>query len=237
MTEIQVLPIERLEMTFAPKRWSFADQRRAEIDAHFGRLREAKPALWNGRVLLLHQYEIADRALRGSFFETDFATFMAWRDWGFPDVAAFNCFAMGALQSADGAFLLGVMAEHTANAGSVYFPSGTPDPSDVQGNDVALDGSVSRELEEETGLRRQNLAADAGWHAVLAGRRIALMKTLRAHESAAELRAKIVGNLARQRQPELSEIRIVRGPADIDSMMPEFVKAFLQHAWAASAQA
>ena len=157
---------------------------------------------------------------------------MAWRDWGFPDAAATNCFAMAALRAADGAFLLGVMAEHTANAGRIYFPAGTPDPDDVVGAAVALDGSVSRELEEETGLRRDELAADAGWHAVLAGRRIALMKTLRARENADELRARIVAYLARQQQPELSDIRIVRGPADFDPMMPDFVRAFLTHAWA-----
>jgi hypothetical protein len=139
---------------------------------------------------------------------------------------------MGALRAADGAFLLGVMAEHTANAGRIYFPAGTPDPDDVVGAAVALDANVSRELEEETGLRRDELAADAGWHAVLAGRRIALMKTLRARDNADELRARIVACLARQPKPELSDVRIVRGPADFDPMMPDFVKAFLTHAWA-----
>jgi hypothetical protein len=232
MTDMPVLPIERLEMTFAPRPWSFAENRRAAIDAHFKNLKEAQPALWNGRVLLLHQYEIAGVSLRGSFFETDFASLMAWRDWGFPDAAATNCFAMGALRAADGAFLLGVMAEHTANAGRIYFPAGTPDPDDVVGAAVALDRSVSRELEEETGLRRDELAADAGWHAVLAGPRIALMKILRARDNADDLRARIVATLARQPKPELSDVRIVRGPADFDPMMPDFVKAFLTHAWA-----
>ena len=237
MPDIPVIAIERLELTLAPWRWRFADERRSEIDAHFRGLRAAKPELWNGRVLLLRQYEIAGGALRGSCFETDFASFMAWRDWGFPDAAVINCFAMGALRTADGAFLLGVMAEHTANARSIYFPSGTPEPADVAGDTVALDRSVSRELEEETGLHPGELVVAAGWHAVLAGHRIALMKTLRASAGAEELREKIVGYLARQQQPELSDIRIVRGPADIDPMMPEFVTAFLAHAWTASSGA
>ena len=82
---------------------------------------------------------------------------------------------MAALRAADGAFLLGRMAKHTANAGKVYFPSGTPDPNDVRdGGIVDLDGSVRRELLEETGLISTD-AKPGGWHAVLAGARVALI--------------------------------------------------------------
>ena len=64
-----------------------------------------------------------------SYFETDFAAFLAWRDWGFPDESVFNGFGMGALRCTDGAYVLGEMGAHTANAGRIYFPSGTPDPT------------------------------------------------------------------------------------------------------------
>ena len=46
--------VDRLELAFEPKPWAFADERRAEIDAFFAELQREKPALWNGRVLLLH---------------------------------------------------------------------------------------------------------------------------------------------------------------------------------------
>ena len=67
-----------------------------------------------------------------SYFETDFASFLAWRDWGFPDRSVFNGFGMGALRCSDGAFVLGEMGRHTSNAGRIYFPSGTPDPDDIR---------------------------------------------------------------------------------------------------------
>ena len=71
----------------------------------------------------------ADGALRlaGVYFETDYADFVAWRDFGHPGEPVENCFSMAALRSADGAFLLGEMAAHTVNAGRIYFPAGTPD--------------------------------------------------------------------------------------------------------------
>ena len=91
-------------------------------------------------------------SLSGAYLETDFASFIAWRDWGFPDKTMRNCFPMAALRSSDGAFLLGVMGAHTATAGQVYFPAGTPDPNDVVGERVDLEAGVMRELPEETGL-------------------------------------------------------------------------------------
>ena len=54
---------------------------------------------------------------------------------------------------------------------------------------------------------------------------------LRARAPAAALRQRILAHLAREAQPELADIRIVRGPADLDPMMPPFLTAFLTHVW------
>ena len=231
MTEITIMPIERLELAFAVRPWPFASERRADIDAHFAQLQRSNPALWNGRVLMLHQYEIRTTVFHGSYLETDFASLLAWRHWNFPDAAIKNCFAMGALQAADGAFLLGVMAAHTSNPGMIYFPAGLPDLSDIDDARVDLARNVMREVGEETGLGQADFEAEPGWTTVFAGPRIAHIKRLRARETAADLRRRVLANLAHEPQPELADIRIVRGPADFDPMMPPFVTAFLRHVW------
>ena len=231
MTEISIVPIERLELAFASRPWPFASERRAAIDAHFAQLQRSNPALWNGRVLMLHQHEIRATVFHGAYLETDFASLLAWRHWNFPDAAIKNCFAMGALQGADGAFLLGVMAAHTSNPGMIYFPAGLPDLSDIDGTRVDLAHNLMREVGEETGLGQADFEAEPGWTTVLEGPRIAQMKRLRARETAVDLRARILANLAQEPQPELADIRIVRGPADLDPMMPPFVTAFLRHVW------
>jgi hypothetical protein len=227
VTDIPIIPVERLALRFEQTPWAFAAKRRAEIDAHFKELRHANPQLWNGRVLLLRSGEIADGALIGAYLETDFASFIAWRDWGFPDKTMRNCFPMAALRAADGAFLLGVMAPHTASAGHVYFPAGTPDPNDVVGDTVDLEGGVMRELTEETGLSAADVTPEPGWTATPLGPRIALMKLMQSSQDAAPLRARILKFIAAQRQPELSDIRIVRGIADLDPAMPPYVAAYL----------
>lgn len=126
-----------------------------------------------------------------SFFETDFASFLAWWEWGFPDRTVTNCFAMGAIRSADGAFLLGVMGPHTAKPDSVYFPAGIPEPDDIVHGGVDLAGSLFRELEEETGLSRTLFSMRPGWTVVMDGQITALIRVLIAEEGEAELRARV----------------------------------------------
>jgi 8-oxo-dGTP pyrophosphatase MutT (NUDIX family) len=236
MTEITIVPVERLELALAPRPWPFEHERRAEIAAHFDALRRSNPALWNGRVLMLHQHEIREAVFHGAYLETDFASMLAWRQWDAPDPRVKNCFAMGALRGSDGGFVLGVMGAHTSNAGRIYFPAGLPDLNDVDGSRVDLVRNVMREVGEETGLTPDDFEAEPGWITVLAGSRIAQVKTLQARVTAAVLRARILAHLAREAQPELADVRIVRGPADFDPMMPPFVTAFLAHAWSGAAE-
>ena len=225
---LAVIPIDHLALSFEPWRWPFAEARRAEIDAHFAARRAQRPHMWNGRVLLASRYRVADGRLAGACFETDFASFLAWRDWGFPDAGAFNCFAMGALRSRDGAFLLGVMGPHTANAGRIYFPCGTPDPDDVRDGAVDVAGSVAREIFEETGLAEKDYAAEPHWDCVVVGAAIAMIRLLNVDMRGKALRARIEAALARQHQPELSAIHLVRRTDDFTAAMPRFVTAFLE---------
>jgi 8-oxo-dGTP pyrophosphatase MutT (NUDIX family) len=130
--------------------------------------------------------------------------------------------------SRDGAVLLGEMAQHTANAGSVYFPAGTPDPSDIIDGRVDLEASVARELKEETGYDIGEFDVEPGWTMVADRGFIVQIKTLRSRETADVLRARMLAHLAQEKQPELSDIRIVRSRRDFEPAMPVFVTAFLE---------
>ena len=167
--------------------------------------------------------------MTGAYFETDFASFLAWRDWGFDDPSVRNAFPQAALRAADGAFLLGVMGDHTSNAGKMYFPSGTPDPNDVDGERVDLDANLRRELVEETGLDADEFAVAPGWTAVFDGPRIALFRVVRAAEPAVALRERVLANFPSVADPELADIHIVRSPADYDPRMTGYVAAYLDH--------
>lgn len=227
----EITPFERFDLRFAPRPWVFADANRAAIDARFAAKQRVKPALWNGRVLLAHEYEVAGGVCRGTCLETDYASFDAWRDWGRPPAEVVNCFSAAVLRSFDGGFLLGVMGPHTANAGQVYFPCGTPEPADVVDGRVDLERNARHELKDETGLDFDELDPEPGWLSLRLDTWALVAKLLTAREPAEALRQRILRHLASQPQPELCDIRIVRGPADLDARMPPFVSAFLRHMW------
>ncbi len=182
-------------------------------------------------MLVLSGHTVSGRMLTGTFFETDFASFLAWRDWGFPDSSVRNVFPQAALLSADGAFLLGVMAGHTANPGHIYFPSGTPDLNDVESDRVDVEAGLLRELEEETGITADDVVLQPGWTAVFDGPRIALIRIVRSAEPAVALRQRILRNLAASADPELADVRIVRSPADHEPRMTAYVTAYLDDFW------
>src|ERR1700730_8426220 len=228
MTPATIHRVIELDLKLQHQPWPFADERRSEIDAHFSRKREEKPKLWNGRILLGRNPRFGEDRFSADYFETGFASFLAWRDWGFPDREVFNGFGMGALRCSDGAFVLGEMGQHTANAGRIYFPSGTPDLDDISAGAVDIPGSVAREVEEETGLTAADYTAAAHWDCVVFGAAIALIRTLHVDMPGEALRARIEANLAAQHQPELSAIHLVRGVSDLTPAMPRFVTAFIE---------
>jgi 8-oxo-dGTP pyrophosphatase MutT (NUDIX family) len=233
----RLLKVGELDLRFAPTRWIFAERQATSIATHWARLTKAKPSLFNGRVLLLGQREIetgADGVLRlkGVFFETDYADFLAWSDFGHPGEPVNNCFSMAALRSDDGAFLLGEMAHHTYNAGQIYFPAGTPDPDDVFDDRVDLEASARRELFEETGLIAAETNIAPGWTLAITPQRIACMKLITLPLPAFRLKARIEAFLARDPLAEFSRMHIVRSPEDIDeARVPVFVAEYLRHAF------
>jgi 8-oxo-dGTP pyrophosphatase MutT (NUDIX family) len=234
----RLLKVRELDLVFESAPWAFAERQAASIAAHWVRMTKAKPALFNGRVLLLGRRAIvtgSDGAvtLKGAFFATDYADYLAWEQFGFPGDPVDNCFSMAALRGSDGAFLLGEMAHHTINAGQIYFPAGTPDPTDVFGGRVDLEASARRELLEETGVDASDAAIARGWTVVFADRRIACMKLMTLAVPAARAKARIEAYLAQDPHAELSRMHVVRSPRDIDdSRVPVFVADYLRDAFA-----
>jgi 8-oxo-dGTP pyrophosphatase MutT (NUDIX family) len=228
----EIIHLDRIEISAEPFCWEFAAIRRTEISEHFANLKRKRSAVWNGRVLLLKRFWIRHATLFGSCFETDYASFIAWHNWNCPDPTVYNFFAVAALRTADGAYLVGEMAPYTAGGGRLYFPGGTPDPSAIDARSAfdPLD-HLSRELREETGISIDELDAEPGWVVVRDRCSLALIRRLTSRENADDLRRRVMRHVKGEQQPELSDVRIVRGPAQLDARMPTFMTAFLLEQW------
>lgn len=213
--------IEAADLRHSGSGWPVAEADRARIAAHWARLVEANPRLWNGRVLGTVApgrpggIAIAGGILSATTVEDEFAAFIAWRDWGFPEIGVRNLFGSALVLSGDGALLYGVMGRHTANAGRIYPPGGSLEPSDVAADGrVGLEASIARELCEETGLD----AAEAARGPLLAcfdGPRVSVARVFRFAEPAARLAARIRETLEGQAHRELDDIAVVRRGVDL----------------------
>ena len=121
--------VTTLDLRYEPWDWPFATRRRADIDAHFAAKKREKPNIWNGQVLLARRPACVEDRFSASYFATDFASFLAWRDWGFVDASVFNGFGMGALRCADGAFVMGEMGRTRPPPGASIFRPARPIPT------------------------------------------------------------------------------------------------------------
>jgi 8-oxo-dGTP pyrophosphatase MutT (NUDIX family) len=208
--------------------WPYAEANAAAIAEHWAREIAANPALFDGRVLVARRLGLRENAVEGTYVEISFSALLYWRHRGFPPAGAFNCFGAAVVCSRDGAILLGRMADYTANAGRVYFPCGTPDRDDVVRDRVDLDGSILRELAEETGLGPPLLRLTEQRWLVRDGALACCARLIEADCDAAALEHRVNAHLAAETAPELADIRLVRRRAEIDrARAPAYAQALL----------
>lgn len=232
---LEIFEVDRLDMRFDPAPWASALENRAAIDANFTARLRRQPDIWNGRILVLVDHALEAGALTGRYAETDYASLL-WLLAAEPPLSgARNAFAMGALRGADGGFVLARMAPWTANAGRIYFAAGTPDPGDVTADGrVDLEGSMLRELGEETGLAPDDVTPAPRWTVLRDERRLALLRPLVARESADAVAERIRAHIAHEDRPEIDAVVVARGPRDIVEGMPPFIRAYLDRVWGRS---
>jgi hypothetical protein len=229
----QVVHVNACRLAVAAARWGYAEAYAAEITAHWRQAIVRSPRYFNGVIQILTDHRIAGGVFTGTFATTDFAGFLYWLGQGHPDAGGRNCFGCAILRSAEGHLLLGVQAAGNLNTGRAYCPGGFIDPADVAADGtIDIDGSVEREMGEETGIAVSDLMRSPGY--VLIGSRssIAIGVVYRSALNADRLRDAILCHLARQAEPELADILIVRQPSDLHGVktsayVPALVRALL----------
>ena len=227
---VEVIPIERAEITTGEAPWEWAQARAAKIQRFWKKALAMNPVLFNGPIHMLRDYDIRDGVLRGQTMRGDFASMMYWREEGFPQAGAINAFGSAVVRSVEGHLLFGRMAAHTASAGQVYPFGGSLDDSDVKDGVVDLEGSITRELLEETGLKAEEGERVPGLIAVREGPRLSLAAEFRFAVASGELRQRLEAFLETDADPELESIVIFRRAAFVaHHRMPPYARLLVDH--------
>jgi 8-oxo-dGTP pyrophosphatase MutT (NUDIX family) len=220
--------VDGFDCRVAEQAWPWADKNAAAIAAHWQTAIAEKPDMFDGKVLIATEVAVEGSRLASELITVRYSALNFWVRSGFPYAGAFNLFGAGLVVTKDGAVLLGEMAAHTANAGISYFPCGTPDPGDVTDSRLDIEGSILRELEEETGLGAAQLKPDRRWIA-WDGALFCCACRYDTDLTAEEAGRIASAHLAAQAQPELARVHLVRRMDDLLELnVPAYVSALLE---------
>ena len=224
MTLTKIAPIARIEARLEGWHWDWSKKHSCAIAGYWEKTHGGNPHIYDGIVLLMHRGVIEGDVYRSCYFKTRYSHFLALRDWGHPDKTVRNGFSCAALQTLDGAYLLGVMGAQTVNAGKIYFPAGTPDLNDCMGDLVDIAGSAGRELLEETGFGPQQVRFDDKITLVDEGLRVAFLCHATVQLTTQAALDCFLQWHDQQKDPELAGLHVVRTKSDL---IPERMHPYL----------
>ena len=152
---------------------------------------------------------LADGRLDGTFHLGRFASFLYWRGLTQKEDLR-HAFANPILVTTDNALVAVEMGAHTANAGLVYFPSGSFDPNDLAEGRIDVAGNMRREVREETGIDLDGLPREPGYHLLDLPRGAAIVTRVLIPFTAGEVEEGIRRFVASEADPEIARPVILR---------------------------
>jgi 8-oxo-dGTP pyrophosphatase MutT (NUDIX family) len=215
-----MLPVDAVDVVLDPGPHPFETDNREEIAQNWLREKAAKPALFDGTMVLLAGLAYRDRKLAGRCHAVRYSTFMHWRN-NRTIAGVGHAFAHPMLVSSDNALVAIRMAAHTVNAGRVYFASGSFEPEDFPDGRVDLHRNMARELMEETGLDLDAARGEVRHYALATAHGTVICRRYHFDADAGELALRIEDFVARDRMPEISGPVVIRGVDDLpEGLMP-----------------
>lgn len=229
--ERRVLEVAAMDLRVEPRRWTWAEARGGEIEAHWTRRRETHPNFFNGPVHLLTSFTLSpDGTFSGRFLRTEFKSFLYWRERGFEDGTVMDAFGSALIFSADGRLLFGQQRSGNLNGGLFYPPSGFIDVRDIGPDGVIdIEASVAREIGEEVGLDANALGRRRGYVLTFDGPVLSIGVSFDARMSESALLAAVDGHIAADPDPELARaILLAPGAAPADLGMPGYARTLIE---------
>lgn len=215
--------------------WRYAETHAREIEANWQAARALNPGYFNGRIFVLERGGLTGPRFSGTVLGIDFASFLYWRDRGFPPAGVRDVFGSALIRSSEGHVLLGRQRAGHVNGGRIYPPGGFIDTRDVRADGtIDIPASTARELAEETGLDPADFAVRPGLWLTQRGHQVSLAVEFRSRLTSAALHAEAVSRMGTV-EDELTEFVVIRSPADLTSDVLPVARALLRAVFAANA--
>lgn len=224
------IPFKEAALLLEPGRHPLESDARERIDAEWRIRVEANPRLFDGDVMLATRLGFDGGRLSASLRPIRYAGLLHFL--GLPEEEARalswrHVYCWAAVISADGKAIMGRMAGHTANAGRIFFPSGSLESADFKNGIADVDGNMARELSEETGLDLSLGTPDPHYLLYRGARTAAIMRVYRFGQNAAELTAAARSHIAGGSEDELETV-LAFAPGQTDPAMAPAARRFME---------
>lgn len=214
-----ILPVDTVDVVLDRAPHPFETENTELIKENWQLELQARPAIFDGTVVLLSEFGYAERRLYGRCHAVRYATFMYWRRERAGTAA--HAFAHPILVTSDNALVAIRMAAHTVNAGKVYFAAGSFEPEDFPGGQVDLHCNMAREVLEETGIDLAGARREQGCHALSTDKGTVIFRRYHLDMPASEVASRIAEFVAGEREPEIDGPVVIRAADDLpDGLMP-----------------
>lgn len=229
--QTRVFAVAGVDLRLTDGVWVFAEQHREDIADHWARRLRETPGFFNGAVHVLTAHTVSDGVLSAQFVRTDFKSFLYWRETGWPDTSVMDAFGSALILSAEGHVLLGHQSAGHLNSGFWYPPGGFIDARDVGADGVIdIEGSVAREIAEETGLGVPAIRRGSGYVVTIVGPVLSIAVPYHSVLTGAALLTEAARHLSADGDSELSDLMLVDpGNPTAGIAMPEYARALLTH--------
>jgi 8-oxo-dGTP pyrophosphatase MutT (NUDIX family) len=214
-----IVPVDEIDVVLDPSKHPFERGREAAIAENWAHEIAAKPALFDGKVVLLSEFGYDGGRLFGRCHAVGYSTFLYWRKDRAATAA--HAFAHPMLVTNDNALIAIRMGAHTVNAGRVYFAAGSFEPEDFVGGVVDAHGNMVREVLEETGLDISSARRGERHYALATERGTVIFRRYFLDETADAIASRIRDFVAGEKEPEIEEPVVIRNSRDLPAgLMP-----------------
>ena len=214
----------RLSFNAAPHPYELLHK--ANIDANWVHEIAAKPAMFDGQIMLFSSIVWRDGLLEAVCHSGRFATHLQWRLTRSSPLLQ-HMFAHAMLVAADGSLVAVRMASHTANAGRVYFAAGSFDNEDLRAGEIDIASNMAREVEEEIGIDLVGLRCDPMYRLYSSPIGTVLTRRFFLPWMPDEIAERVHEHVSREVEPEIDRVVFIRPgeplPQDLAAYMPALI--------------
>ena len=222
-----ILPVDAVDVRLDPSPHPFALDNAEAIVENWQRELAAKPALFDGTVVLLSQLAYRDNRLVGRCHAVNYSTFMLWRKRR-ENSGAEHAYAHAILVAGDNALVAIRMGSHTVNAGRVYFAAGSFEPIDFRDGQVDVDFNMIREVREETGLDLSGAERGKRYHVLSTASGTVMFRRFHETAPADEIARRISAFVATETDPEIEGPVIIRHATDLPDGLASHMKPLVE---------